>query len=54
MGNFSFLTIFSLQTKLPTSEIAAIVNEFRSRHLAELTEVSLPFKHMHTGMDIHI
>ncbi|KAL2625721.1 hypothetical protein AAZV13_07G067200 [Glycine max] len=28
------------QAKLPTSEIAATINEFRSRHLAELTELS--------------
>ncbi|GER40053.1 glutathione-regulated potassium-efflux system protein [Striga asiatica] len=28
------------QTKLPMSEIAATVNEFRSRHLSELTELS--------------
>ncbi|MED6147923.1 K(+) efflux antiporter 2, chloroplastic, variant 2, partial [Stylosanthes scabra] len=28
------------QAKLPTTEIAAIINEFRSRHLAELTELS--------------
>ncbi|XP_027353500.1 K(+) efflux antiporter 2, chloroplastic-like [Abrus precatorius] len=27
------------QAKLPTSEIAATINEFRSRHLAELTEL---------------
>ncbi|KAL1328912.1 K(+) efflux antiporter 2, chloroplastic [Arachis ipaensis] len=27
------------QAKLPTTEIAAIINEFRSRHLAELTEL---------------
>lgn len=27
------------QTKLPTSEIAATINEFRSRHLSELTEL---------------
>ncbi|KAK7382108.1 hypothetical protein VNO80_00813 [Phaseolus coccineus] len=28
------------QAKLPTSEIAATINEFRSRHLSELTELS--------------
>lgn len=28
------------QAKLPMSEIAATINEFRSRHLSELTEVS--------------
>ncbi|CAA0842603.1 K(+) efflux antiporter 2- chloroplastic [Striga hermonthica] len=28
------------QTKLPMSEIAATINEFRSRHLSELTELS--------------
>ncbi|TKY63884.1 K(+) efflux antiporter 2 [Spatholobus suberectus] len=28
------------QAKLPASEIAATINEFRSRHLAELTELS--------------
>uniref|UniRef100_A0A2P2LJ96 K+ efflux antiporter 2ic-like n=1 Tax=Rhizophora mucronata TaxID=61149 RepID=A0A2P2LJ96_RHIMU len=27
------------QVKLPTSEIAATINEFRSRHLSELTEL---------------
>ncbi|KAE8703679.1 K(+) efflux antiporter 2 [Hibiscus syriacus] len=27
------------QAKLPTSEIAATINEFRSRHLAELTDI---------------
>lgn len=32
----------SLQVKLPASEIAATINEFRSRHLAELTEVRFP------------
>ncbi|THG20461.1 hypothetical protein TEA_027540 [Camellia sinensis var. sinensis] len=30
------------QAKLPTSEIAATINEFRSRHLSELTEAKLP------------
>nr|XP_007135029.1 hypothetical protein PHAVU_010G095900g [Phaseolus vulgaris]ESW07023.1 hypothetical protein PHAVU_010G095900g [Phaseolus vulgaris] len=28
------------QAKLPTSEIAATINEFRCRHLSELTELS--------------
>lgn len=28
------------QAKLPMSEIAATINEFRTRHLSELTEVS--------------
>jgi hypothetical protein len=31
------ITVF--QAKLPMSEIAATVNEFRNRHLSELTEV---------------
>ncbi|CAJ2657788.1 unnamed protein product [Trifolium pratense] len=30
------------EVKLPASEIAATINEFRSRHLAELTEVRVP------------
>lgn len=29
------------QAKLPTSEIANTINEFRTRHLSELTEVCL-------------
>lgn len=33
------MTVF-LQAKLPASEIAATINEFRSNHLSELTEVS--------------
>lgn len=31
--------MFWFQAKLPTAEIAATINEFRTRHLSELSEV---------------
>lgn len=36
------LICFPFKAKLPMSEIAATINEFRSRHLSELTEVLFP------------
>jgi len=37
---FSKHSLF-LQAKLPASEISATINEFRCRHLAELSEVCI-------------
>ena len=38
-GSQNLMDCFPFKAKLPTSEIAATINEFRSRHLSELTEV---------------
>ncbi|XP_020577530.1 LOW QUALITY PROTEIN: K(+) efflux antiporter 2, chloroplastic-like [Phalaenopsis equestris] len=37
--NTMLSSLFFLQAKLPTSEIATVINEFRARHLSELTEI---------------
>ena len=50
--HFSFLLL--LQAKLPASEIAAAIDEFRNRHLSELTEVHLHWRVQYMGVLFYV